>query len=429
MRLAILHNQPGGGARRTLYQFGKRLSARHELDVYTLASADETTWPSADVAARVDVTPFTRRPQRALGFYLNDVRAWQDLNDLDATWHRVADRVNNGGYDAALVDVDRWIGAPFVLRYLRIPHIYYCHEPPRRYTEPMCRPEALPLTRWERLRLIWRMPTTRLLDAWTQRAEWINVRAAQRIVTNSAYNQHRIHQVYGRTAELCSLGVDSAFFTPAECAETREILSVGALEPHKGFEFLLRALARSRTRPALRIVGGGGHPRMAAHLGHLAQHLGIALTIEQGISDAVLRERYRQAALVACTAHLEPFGLTPIEAMACGRAVLAIAEGGLRESVVPGVTGILVPRDEARFAAAIDELLTDNARRRELGINGRATVLEHWTWETAAERLERQLCAVANEPSDFGVLRSSRSAVVQQRRMPPSPTSPAAKGR
>ena len=394
MRLAIFHNQPPGGARRALYELGKRLGRWHAVDVFTLSSADERTLSSRDFARRVVTIPYQRRPHLRLGFYLNDYRTWLDLQDLHLISRRVAERLHAGGYDAVLVDVDRYLGAPFLLRYLSLPHVYYCHEPPRRFLEPICRPTSLPLSRWERARQLWRWPATRWLDYWSQRAERTNVRRARRVLTNSRYNRERIRRYYGCEATVCYLGVDGDFFTPDPAEErAQEILSVGALEPHKGFEFLLRAVARCRRRPPVRIVANSGHPRMRDHLMALAARLDVPLLIEMGISDRALRARYRRAALVAYTPHHEPFGLVPLEAMACGTPVIGVAEGGVRESIVHGQTGLLLPRDEKAMAAAIDELMADPARREAMGQAGRADVLARWTWEAAARRIEAQLTA------------------------------------
>ena len=80
-----------------------------------------------------------------------------------------------------------------------------------------------------------------------------------------------------------------------------------------------------------------------------------------------------------------------LEANACGLPVVAVAEGGVRETVQDGVNGLLVEEDEPAMAAAIDRLRGDPALRRALGENGRRIVAERWSLETAADRLERRL--------------------------------------
>ena len=92
---------------------------------------------------------------------------------------------------------------------------------------------------------------------------------------------------------------------------------------------------------------------------------------------------------------MEPFGFVAIESMACGTPVVGVNEGGLRESVVNGETGLLVDRDPESIAAAVMQLLSDDERRRQYGCCGREHVLRRWQWDSAVERLEHYLLRTA----------------------------------
>ena len=93
---------------------------------------------------------------------------------------------------------------------------------------------------------------------------------------------------------------------------------------------------------------------------------------------------------------MEPFGLAPLEAMACGLPVVAVKEGGVRETVVDGVTGFLTQRDPEEFAECIRQLLENHNLRRQFGEQAREHVRAFWTWERAAqdllENFQRVLC-------------------------------------
>jgi glycosyltransferase involved in cell wall biosynthesis len=93
---------------------------------------------------------------------------------------------------------------------------------------------------------------------------------------------------------------------------------------------------------------------------------------------------------------LEPFGLAPLEANACGLPVIAVAEGGVRETIVNEVNGLLVDSAPSAMAAAISRLLAEPSLRRQLGINGRHIVEQKWGMSASLDRLEQHLIRYAH---------------------------------
>jgi glycosyltransferase involved in cell wall biosynthesis len=92
------------------------------------------------------------------------------------------------------------------------------------------------------------------------------------------------------------------------------------------------------------------------------------------------------------TSRLEPFGLAPLEANLCETPVVAIAEGGVRETIVDGLNGILVPdRNPVLIGKALAKILDNPAWGRRLGEQARAQVIEKWGWPRSIERLEGYL--------------------------------------
>jgi glycosyltransferase involved in cell wall biosynthesis len=172
------------------------------------------------------------------------------------------------------------------------------------------------------------------------------------------------------------------------------VLSLGRLVERKGVDTVVVAMA-ALADAELVIAGGpardfGADPEVR-RLRRLVELLGLTERVH--LVGAVTREQVpgllRSADVVACTPWYEPFGIVPLEAMACGRPVVGSAVGGLLDTVLDGVTGIHVPpRDAGRLAAALGGLLADPGRRRELGAAGAARVVEKYSWPSVAAETE-----------------------------------------
>ena len=91
-----------------------------------------------------------------------------------------------------------------------------------------------------------------------------------------------------------------------------------------------------------------------------------------------------------------------LEAMACGTAVVGVAEGGVPETVVDGVTGLLRDRNPDEFAAAVQTVLRDAELRERFGREGRSRVLASWSWDRAAKQIEGSLKRLSEEYSKQG---------------------------
>ncbi|WP_298251425.1 glycosyltransferase [uncultured Arthrobacter sp.] len=204
---------------------------------------------------------------------------------------------------------------------------------------------------------------------------------------------------------IAPCGVDLDLFTPRGPVEERNrahrIVSVGRLVPRKGMDLAIRALREltdlGRSDVELVIVGGAGNSAglqddpEAQRLLTLAADLGVAdrVVLRGQVSRAEMPAVLRSADAVVCAPWYEPFGIVPLEAMACGVPVVAAAVGGLVDTVVDGTTGLHAPpQDPPAIAAAIGSLLADPARARELGENGHRRVLARYSWDRIAADTE-----------------------------------------
>jgi glycosyltransferase involved in cell wall biosynthesis len=156
-----------------------------------------------------------------------------------------------------------------------------------------------------------------------------------------------------------------------EEAKPPEVLFAGRLSPEKGILDLVEA-----TRPA-------GIPLVVAGDGPLRDRVPEARGF---VPHDELGPLYDRAAVVACPSHREGFGVACAEAMAHARPVVAGAVGGLRDLVVHGETGLLVPPgDVAALRAALEQLLAKPELRRRYGAAGRERVREHFSWDTVTD--------------------------------------------
>jgi glycosyltransferase involved in cell wall biosynthesis len=396
MRIAVYENLPPGGALRASYELGRELVARgHHLDLYRLSTfPDKGPFDLARDAASVHVTPY-RPLWGALDARLRDrhhaPRSYTLFGPLRRVQRSLAARIRSGGYDVVLLHNDALTQGPYVLRWLDgVPTVYYCQEPPRFASERAIWDEhQLNLSSSPPVVGQLRVLEDRLVLGRLARADYETTQHAQVIVVNSVYSRERAWAAYTRNAVVCYLGIDAARFKPGNPAERRrEILSVGAPVSAKGHELVVEALGLipGESRPALRIIlpRSGGTSRVE----ELARARNVELVIDTGLDEPAVVDRYQRALMTVCAARLEPFGLTPIESMGCGTPVVAINEAGYRESVVDGVTGILVEPDMASLAAGIARLADDAALSAKLGAAGRADVLERWTWKRTGDQME-----------------------------------------
>jgi glycosyltransferase involved in cell wall biosynthesis len=403
MRIAIFHNLSSGGAKRALADVTRRLTTHHQLDVYTLSCADHEFADLRPAVAAHRVFPFAASPRLKSPFgRINPILQSVDLARLRRVARAMARQIEAIAYDAVLVQPCRFEQGPSVLRYLRrIPTIYYCHEPLRLVHEAMpSRPYDGHSLR--RRRVLDRIdPLPGLYRRAVRHTDRTNVRSAKRVLVNSRFTGEAVRRIYGVEAELCYLGVDAERFRPTGAEKRHMVLSVGSLTPLKGFDFVIRALAEvpQRTRPLLVIASNSENPPERRYLEDLAQRLDVKLVLTGNITDEALVALYNEALVVAYAPVREPFGLVPLEAMACATPVVAVAEGGIQETVVSGVTGLLVDRDIGRFAAAIGHLTGSPTVASEYGQNGRTHVLQHWTWDHAIASLEHHLARVSRAGS------------------------------
>ena len=389
MKIAVFHNLPSGGAKRALRNYVKYLTRLgHLVDVYVPSTANEDFQSLRDYAHSLHTYPVKAtilgRTYSTLR-YVPPVRI--SLYDLEKTERDIAETINNGDYDVVFSEQDRFTSSPFFLRYVRKPLVYFCQQPSRMQEASI--ESVYRDTGYKKSRSAWQSMWGWAFAKRLSKIEISNASFATYILANSYFSRESIMRVYGLNSFVSYLGVDTTLFRPMGLSRERFVLTVGGCTPAKGFDFIVRSLSRvgSSIRPKLIVVSNSVNLRWKNCLEELARRLSVDVEIRSLVEDEELVLLYNSAELILYAPYLEPFGLVPLEAMACGTPVVAVREGGVRESVVHDRTGILVDRDEEIFSKATETLLRDPLKRDVIAQEARRVILESWTLEAAGARL------------------------------------------
>lgn len=342
MKIAVFHELHEGGALRAAEAIYSELRKSHQVKMFQ-------TKPS-----KTELMPH--------GLFSRVRHDFLDLIILAITHWKIAREIDKEKVDLVLVHPSRWTQAPFLLSFLRTRNVYYCQEPIRLIYDPF-------LNDYSQLPFLNRMYES-LNRQWRKWIDATNIHAADLVVANSQFSKDWIHKSYGLTAKVVYLGVDSELFIPGKEKKKFDILFFGTPVFIEGYDLLLAAQRLSHQQWVIKTLKRDieGH----------------------GVSDQQLVKIINQSRIVVCLARNEPFGLTVLEAASCGVPVIAINEGGYRESIVHGKTGLLIARDSKVLATAINLLLTNRIRRQKMGEQGRRRTILSWTWEGCCQRLLSQ---------------------------------------
>jgi glycosyltransferase involved in cell wall biosynthesis len=331
MHLIIAHSQLAtfGGGERTTIELLRRLGRRHEVTLWAGGYAPERTFSGLRDFPRVDLA------------------GWQWL-----TARPHADAIISHSFGARLLALHH----PRVIAYLHTLRSAYLHG--------SWRPDLV---------------ARRSLDR-------LAVRRAATLLANSTFTATRAALRYGRASEVLALGVEERLLALPEHVGNYA-LYVGRLAPEKGLDRLLSWMAPV---PYTLVLVGDGDP---AYVAHLRRSGGARVQLRGPLTGAALEEIYTGCRFLVFTPYQEEFGLAVLEAMAAGKPVLAVAEGGLPELVHNGESGFLAD-DAAQFVAATERLLSSDELCQALGREGRRRA-RAYSWDRFAASIEL-LCEQLN---------------------------------
>lgn len=266
------------------------------------------------------------------------------------------------------------------------PHLYFCYEPPRFIYDDTNEIVA-------RLGAIGFL--ARPIFSMYKGLDRAMARRADALLANSTFGAERLKAAYGLNAAVITHGVDLGQ-APSDVVDALRLryqlggkcilLTVNFLHPRKRIDLFLRAIQIIRdhiSNTAAFIVGSGPEEE---HLHSLARELELedAVIFTGFVPDGELAAYYALANLYVHTGKLESFGLSVLEASAAGVPVVSVDEGGPREIIVDGETGLLVEANADAIAQGVISLLEDNPRRAAMGEAGRRRVAQEFSWERGA---------------------------------------------
>ena len=349
MKIAFFHELiPLSGARKVVDEYAKILGKDHKVDLYYVDDKEDKS--VGQIFNRVHFFKFKS----------NQFRLYRDSVELIRLFflHKeIAKIINNNHYDIIFVSPSRYTQAPFLLGLIKN-SVYFCQEPLRLVYDPLMKiPANINLLKkgYEYLN----RRVRKVIDA-------NNLHDAKLVLSNSEFSRDNIYKAYGTNAKVCYLGVDTQKFSPKNVKKIYDLLFIGDKSSIEGYDLLSETLKTFKKKPLVKYISRD--------------------SVGQRITEEDLVKELNKSKIVLALSKNEPFGLIPIEAMSCRVSVIAVSEGGLKESVVDGVTGYLIKRNKVDLKDRVELLLKNDSLRNKLGKNARERVLAKFSWEESVDR-------------------------------------------
>ncbi|MFC1967387.1 glycosyltransferase family 4 protein [Chloroflexota bacterium] len=357
---------PGGGGKVVL-EIGERL-AQMGLEVGVLAlSADR------DVIAPYPRIEFLIMPAPLPG----KISHWLSFPALMRNMEKMLAEIKIDVLFPHVFPANYW-GFLYKRRHREIPCLWFCHEPSAFvHNLNIIRGLAGPI-KYAAL----------LANPFLQIADRKLAGYADRILVNSRYTAKQVERIYGQPATVVYPGVATGEFRPSG-QKKDYIFTIGRLTRFKRIDLIFRALAllKGDGKEVKLVIGGDGEDKQ-----RLIQTAGIMglenqVSFTGRIADERVRELLAGARAVIFPTTNEPFGIVPLEAMACGTPVIVSNSGGPMETVIDGQTGLLFhPDDAADLARKIDIMVGEREKASEMAAAARQHVSDNFSWEQAAEQ-------------------------------------------
>jgi glycosyltransferase involved in cell wall biosynthesis len=289
-------------------------------------------------------------------------------------------------YNLGLVHFQGGPGGLFLLKKLSVPLIYTVHH-----------------TFYQQSRYIQSLQWKRILYLW----ERFGYKRSDYLMCVSDSTRRIVLRNYGASRKLCEtipIGVDQDRFFPLNFERMpNSLFFLGRLESRKGIDFLIKTIpkVKERLNDIQLFIGGDGFLRPFLENFIKQNHLENNVHLLGTVDDSELNEWYNKVSLVVIPSIFEGFGLTAIEAVACGTPVIATEVDGLRDVIEDEVNGLLVQyNDVEALSAKIIYLLKDKDKQSKLSLNGKKKAATIYNWNSISQDILKVYEYVLGKSSD-----------------------------
>lgn len=400
MRIAVWHNLPSGGGKRALFNHVKALKERgHYLEAWTSDMSSEDYLPLTELVIEHRL-PVKAKISDAFCNSNPIKRIQKQISVLKEHEKECVDEIESHGFDLIFANSCVFSYMPYISNFSNIPSVIYLGEPFR----PLF--EALPENIWQAPSFDFKIKNARriLKEFKSNYAKRIQVReeinSAKKydsIIVNSLFSRENVLRSYGIDSKVCYLGIDTRVFKREECQKEPFVVGMGKISKMKSVHKAINIISKipAETRPALKWISNGYEEAYLNEMILLSKQLKVEFEPLINIPDNVVVRILSSAAVMLYLPYLEPFGLAPLEANACGTYVVAKAEGGIRESICEGKNGHLIyDLDDVEISRTILKFVCDLNYSRLMGENAFSWVDEKWNWNFMADNIDRSLSEI-----------------------------------
>jgi glycosyltransferase involved in cell wall biosynthesis len=384
LRIAVWHNLGSGGAKRALYGHVKALKEHgFYLEAWTSDMSSPDYMPLSDLITENRKT--LKKDYERVIKIKNPVISEQRLIKLiDRHCKECTREIESGNFDILFANSCTITYMPYIGEFTGLPKILYLGEPYRVLHE------AMPENIWQapyrkfRIKKIKRIYYDMLLTYSRRiklRKEIEAAKSYDRILVNSLFSRENVIRAYGVDATLCYLGIDTDNFKPVELNKEPYVVGLGTISRIKSVHKAIEIIGEipKQVRPVLKWIANGSDKIYLEEMINFANKSEVNFLYYMNISDSELINIVSRAAIMIYTPSLEPFGLAPLEANACGTYVVSIAEGGIRESITNGINGTLINGYKINeIANVIMSFVQDLEYAKTKGDKARIFVQENW---------------------------------------------------